>query len=138
MGYYPKNGDVDGWFAWFREKNAGCSDEQATEGVLRIFESSIWCQRSELRVLRQRALRDENAVGRVIEATHALGRTMDFLNGDTPQHRSFTFKQYREKLRRSRVMYDIHNDYPQPYPYDEIEMEVTRSTRQIRSHQCTQ
>jgi hypothetical protein len=144
MAYYPETGDVKGWFAWYREHNPGCTEEQAYSGVLFIFEAEVWCQRTKVRNLRLRYKPLKNSTDfhtsqefsdAVASFTHFLNeqtkleRMLVFLTGDTTHHRAYTFKQFREKLRHGRTVYAMFNSIPADEPYDEIEMEVVRCQR---------
>jgi hypothetical protein len=127
MAYYPQSGDIEGWFAWFREHNPGCTEEQVVAGVLPIFEADVWCQRSRVRALRLQIERNSTVLPEFVAETEKLQRTLEFLTQDTPQHRSHVFKQYREKLRHGRWKYAMFNSIPPDEPYGEIEMEIVRS-----------
>jgi hypothetical protein len=120
MAYYPESGDTAAWFAWYFVHNPGCTDDEATAGLLKIFESEVWCQRSKVQVLRRR--RDPAYKVEAAKLQHMVA----FLMGNSPQHRSFEFKQYRENLRRGRFVYATFNSIPTDYPYDELMMELVR------------
>lgn len=130
MAYYPETGDGNGWFNWVLEHSPDFTVEQATMAVLKIFEAEVWCQRSKVRALRAKAQQDVLTYGKEFaDEVEKLASVVQFLKKDTQMHRSFEFKQYRDKLRQGRYIYATFNGIPSEYPYDEIEMELVRSGR---------